>query len=422
MDRTRVVITGLGPVTNLGIGLKEYLNGLMGGVPRVKPIPESFLQAYSYKSRFYSPLPEINLEKFGLNSTFEKIHQQGDRMVLAGIKLALEDAGFDLSQGRNGSWSFDGNTHTDLILGTGIGSLQEAFIANMAHTHQDNSQQETLIGRKIRMNRMVIPMTMPSAAPAWASIIFGLGGASFSLNASCASGTIAIGEAFLRIQSGQSSRVIAGGMENLRDGFGGIMRGFDQIGTLTRNEDGVPKPFTESRSGFLFSEGAAGLLVLEEYDSAIKRNARIYGEILSYRNISEAYSIVQIDPSGEGIRRLLSPLVDEFPLDIVNVHGTGTQANDSAEANVLNELFGEKLPQIQLTKGLLGHTIGASGALEAITLVNSLYTGLSHPQYAEGPFAGIPLTTEQTSGDFHYGLSHSFGFGGHNAALVMRKL
>lgn len=422
MSDFRVVVTGTAPVTTIGTGNLNYLAARERRTLAVQPIPAYFQATAPFKSTHYIPLPTVDLDALGLASVFQKTQQAGDHMALAGIKLALDDAGIALTPLGGGRWAFEGSETTDLILGTGIASLRAAMKANLAHVYPDNRAIEALIGEKIRVDRMVIPMTMPSAAAAWASMAFSLGGAAFTLNASCASGTLAIGEAYWRIRSGASRRVITGGFEDLSDGFGGIMRGFDLLGALTRNADGDPRCFSADRSGFLFAEGGAGILVLEEREAALSRGARIYAEIVDSRTISEAHSIVQIDPSGQGIRRLLEPLVSAYPIDLVSPHATGTAANDSLEALSLGQLFeGRPQPVLQLSKGVLGHTIGASGALEAIDVVHSLFSGTSPGNRAERSFEGWNLNQESVSRPFEYGLSHSFGFGGHNSAVVFRR-
>jgi 3-oxoacyl-[acyl-carrier-protein] synthase II len=422
-ENYRVVITGAAPISAIGTGWDAFHQGLLRSPHHWVEVPSHWEKTYRYKSRFYSPLPPVDLNAHGMHSPFLRSMMDGDRMVLLGIKLALEQAGYLLEPQQGGRFAFEGNQVTDLILGTGIASLKAAMKANLAHTDSVAEGMETELGEKIRVDRMVVPMTMPSAAAAWGAQFFGLQGSAFTLNASCASGTIAIGEAFLRIQKGLSQRVITGGFEDLQDGFGGIMRGFDQIGTLTKNPKGCPEVFTPGRSGFLFSQGGAGILVLEERQSALDRGARILGEILDYRQINEAHSIVQVDPSGDGIRRLLDPLIKGFRIDLISPHATGTLANDLIESQVLAEFFsnenGQK-PEILYTKGLLGHTIGASGALEVIHLLQRFHhTDLQAPALP-GALEGWDNQNTLRK-DPQRALSHSFGFGGHNAALAIGK-
>jgi 3-oxoacyl-[acyl-carrier-protein] synthase II len=412
-DRRRVVVTGFAPVTNLGIGADNFFSGLQKAEPVLEPVPERWEKKYSYKSRFFSPLPEFEIKDYGLHSNFASIQTRADKMVLLGAKLALEHAGVELESLGNGQWSFQGSEDCDILLGTGIASLKTAMKSFMAHVQDDLSQVQEAVQEKVRVNRMVVPMTMVSSPAAWAAKVFSIGGAVHTINASCASGTIALGEAFLRIASGNSKMVLSGGYENLQDGFGGIMRGFDMLGALTCSEDGHPRPYTHERSGFLFSEGAAGIIILEEMEHAQARGAEIYAEIVNYRQVNEHHSIVQIDPSGDGIRRLLKPLAEAYHIDAVNVHGTGTQANDAIESELLQEIF-PHLPPVQLGKSSLGHSIAASGALEIIQLIGGIKEGIVNQ--------GAPLYPGNDCPIVSTALSQSFGFGGHNAALVVRSL
>ncbi|MCK4679384.1 MAG: beta-ketoacyl-[acyl-carrier-protein] synthase II, partial [Bacteroidales bacterium] len=202
------------------------------------------------------------------------------------------------------------------------------------------------------------------------------------------------------------------------------MRGFDSLGTLTKSEDGLPRPFSKKRSGFLFAEGGGGILILEELESALKRGADIYAEIIDYESCSDAYSLVQIDKSGSQIKSMLSKLIKGRKIDYFNTHGTGTILNDGVEARVIQSLFGEESnqPVINSTKGMLGHSIGASGAIEAIVSALSVKNSTIHANVTEDPIDNLNLPSRNIHKQIHLALSSSYGFGGHNAAILFKKL
>jgi 3-oxoacyl-[acyl-carrier-protein] synthase II len=270
---------------------------------------------------------------------------------------------------------------------------------------------------------MVIPNPMPNSRAAWVSICFGLSGSCHTVNASCASGTYAIGEAFRRIKDGYDSLLLAGGVESFQDADGFMMRGFDVLGVMTQSADGLPRPFSRKRSGFLFAEGGACVLVLEELQHALRRGAKIFAEIADFRANSDASSIVQMDSTGTAIVRLLHELSDGRKIDYLNTHGTGTVANDQIEANAIRTVFGGPAdnPWINSTKGILGHTLGASGAFEAAVTALSLDRGTVHGNLTDDPLAELNLPLENVAGRIENALSVSYGFGGHNGGLLFSR-
>ncbi|MCK5838909.1 MAG: hypothetical protein KAG99_03625, partial [Bacteroidales bacterium] len=287
----RVVITGLGPVTSIGAGKQEFWKNLLDSRIKLCKIPEQFKKNYKFHSEFYIPFPEIDIADYDFPTKYEALMEETSKLAVVGAKLALEDAGIALTDERiykNGM----------VLLGIGFCSRKAGFQAFASHTLGVNSELLSDYGLSARYNRMVIPSIMPNSAASWISILCGIQGPNYTINASCASGTYAIGEAYRNIKNGLADFVITGGIECLQDNSGTIMRGFDSLGTLTKSEDGLPRPFSKKRSGFLFSEGGGGILILEELESALKRGADIYAEIIGYESCSDAYSLVQIDESG----------------------------------------------------------------------------------------------------------------------------
>lgn len=399
--KRRVAITGIGPVSAIGIGRDEFFSRLWAGQTNRHRIPPSLCPTYSYKTGFFSPFPVFSVSDF-IPTRFEAIMENPAKAAVVAACLAVRDA--DLTE-------WDGAA---VILGVGMGALNTAFSSFTAHVNGPTVS---------RFNRMVIPMHMSNAPAAWVSILLGIHGPSFTINASCASGTVAIGEAFRRIADGHSEVVLAGGTECLQDSSGAIMRGFDALGALTGSPDGLPRPFSQERSGFLFSEGGACILVLEEWTRACSRGATIYAEIAGYSTLSEAHSIVQMDESGSGVLRLLMQIRDGQRIDYLNAHGTGTVQNDQIEAQAIQNVFGhrQEQPFINSTKGLLGHTVGASGALEAAVAAFSLKNQTIHGFPTGTPLADLNLVTESCPAAIATAISLSFGFGGHNAGLLLRR-
>ncbi|HUI92463.1 MAG TPA: beta-ketoacyl-[acyl-carrier-protein] synthase family protein [Chitinivibrionales bacterium] len=419
----RVVITGMGPVTSIGIGKDAFWRSLLRKGIVVSPVPEAFERTCQLHSRWYAPLPAVSLGDYGMDFHFASAMQPEDRMAVAGAKLALDDAGFPLERTGAGLAVKDLGS-CSVLIGTGLSGLQSAFESYLAHRLPQELLDRLAVQKRIKFNRMVIPATMPNSPAAWVSICFGVHGQSATINASCASGTCAVGEAFRRIRDGYDDTVLCGGVENLRDESGAIMRGFDILGTLTKSKDGPPRPFSKNRSGFLFAEGAACLLVMEALERARSRKARVYAEVLDYRACSDAANIVQIEKEGRQIARMLAEISRGRHIDYLNAHGTGTEPNDDVEARAVASVFGARAeqPLVNSTKGILGHTLGASGALEAAVTALSLTQGVVHGNLTDDPVEGLNLPLEPVTRPIRTALTVSYGFGGHNAALLLGKV
>ncbi|MCK4360725.1 MAG: beta-ketoacyl-[acyl-carrier-protein] synthase family protein [Bacteroidales bacterium] len=421
-SKKRVVITGIGPVTSVGIGKDEFWNSLLSKKMNVCKIPERFEKSYSFKSKFYVPFPEISLKDFGIPSKYNVIMEETSKLSVIGTELALKDAGFKMK--KNEVSGYECLKDAVVILGMGICSLKAGFNAFASHTFYDTPDLLEKFDISPKYNRMVIPLIMPDSAASWVTILYNINGANFTLNTSCASGTYAVGEAFRRIRDGYAGMAITGGVECLMDNSGTIMRGFDTLGTLTKSENGIPMPFSKKRSGFLFSEGAGCILLLEELESAQQRGADIYAEIINYECSSDAYNIVQIEKSGALIKKLLNKIIGTNKIDYFNTHGTATLLNDEVEYNIIKEVFGNKSnqPVINSTKGILGHSIGASGAIEVAVTALSIKNSKVHANVSEDTFEDMNLADEAIDTNIDYALTASYGFGGHNAAILLKKL
>jgi len=458
--KRRVVITGLGPATAIGIGKKDFSAGLYGLKPCIAEIPSSYEHNYKFKSRYFVPKPEFTLTDIGIHKSVEGMMEESSRLSVLCTKLALEDAGFQISNTEK-YLQVEGLENCGIIIGTGMSSLQtalESYAAHIAGTDKSAAESDCRSGsnlnsnsnpnsnsnsnpnpnpnpnlnpnlnpnpnpNKPHFNRMVIPKLMTNAPAAWISILFGLKGFSYTLNTACASGSYAIGEAYETILSGRCDVILAGGVEVLAEKHGAIMRGFDMLSALTRAKDGRPLPFSRQRSGFLFNEGAGCVLVLEELARARKRGAGIYAEIVGYEACSDAYSIVQMDPSGDSITSLFQKITGGIKVDYLNAHGTATIANDDIEAKVIQWIFGAAgaQPYINSTKGILGHSIGASGAIEVAVVALSIKKSRIHGNITTDPLENLNLPLETLTAPIDYALSASYGFGGHNALILLKR-
>jgi len=414
--KRRVVITGIGPVTSVGIGKADFWDNILSGVkPEIRRVPDNQTKT---KSQAYIPFPEFNITDYGIPQYYDFL-QPEDKLAIIGAKLALEDAGFTITS-NNKKFIVSGETEIATIIGTGFTGFETAFHSYLAHLGIDYSYSQN---KRASFNRMVIPLLMNNSPAAWISILFGLKGESYTTSASCASGTYGVGEAYRKIADGYYDVVVSGGVENMQDDSFIILRGFDVLGALTKSETGDPQPFSENRSGFLFAEGGGCILVLEELSHAKKRKANIYAEILNYYSNSDAFNIVHIEPNGEQILNLLNNLIGNEKIDYLNTHGTATITNDEIEAKIIIEYFGDakNQPFLNSTKGILGHTIGGSGAIEAAVTALSIYTNKIHKNNADNPIKNLNLATETLEKHIERAVSVSYGFGGHNAGLLFGK-
>ena len=277
-------------------------------------------------------------------------------------------------------------------------------------------------------NPFSVAMAMPNGTAAVLGIRYGIRGRNAVNAGACAAGTIAVGHALRAIQSGEVNFALAGGVEYLVDPLGGAFRSFDVVQALVRAGDTparANRPFDAARSGFLFAEGGGAVLVVEEREHALRRNAPIVAELAGYAETFDAYSVMMPEPSGVQVERMIRMALadagmEPADIDYVNAHGTGTVVNDALEATVLNRVFGER-PLVNSTKGLIGHTIGASGAIEAAVAALSIRDQTTHPcANLDNPIPGLRYVRESGPFPIRAALSESFAFGGHNAAVVLK--
>lgn len=423
MTKNRVVITGIGSYINAGKGKEVLWDTVVNNKFIVSRIPESFEKNHSFNSKFYVPFPEFEFKETGMHSKYERITDNTSRLAIICAKNALEDAGYNLSSKDDIPFFNDNLSSASVILGIGMCGMKSSFEIFLSHTLSHNQQVIQELQLNSHFNRMIVPMIMPNSITSWISILFGMHGANFTVNTACSSGNYAIGEAYRKIKDGYNEIVIAGGIENFEDNTGTIMRGFDSLGALTKSTDGKPMPFSKQRSGFLFSEGAGCILVLEEYQRAVKRNAPIYAEIGGFESNSDAKNIVLMDEKGIDISSIIQKFYQENTIDYINSHGTGTMLNDEIESKIIKNIFGSKShqPLINSTKGILGHTIGASAAIEAAICAMSVQRNVVHANLSFDNIEDLNIAETTTNKKINTALSLSYGFGGHNSGLLLKK-
>lgn len=449
----RVVVTGAGIVSSVGIGIDEFWRNCLQGVSVAAPIPERWLRYTDTHSRIWSPLPNFDPETFGI-SRIERLQLDPVSMLAIGAaREAVERAGLDITPGEGRSRNFILSgvepARTGVYLGTGIGGAQTFLHSHAYHINQRanatlktyaekcNSPEDhetledilTLIAPGPRYNPFVVPMLMPNAPSAAVGIKFSLTGPNVTFCVACASSTVAIGNAYRAVRDNYVDMAITGGSEYLHDAHGHIFRIFDVPGTLVRDcadPQTANRPFDEKRSGFLFAEGGAAALVIEELGHAQQRGASIIAELVGYSESFDAHSMMSLAPEARQIERMIRAAMDDAHLtsddvDYINAHGTGTKNNDAIEANVIGRVFGKSV-RINSTKSLIGHTIGASGAIEALVTALTLRDGTTHVcNNLDTPILDLNFVRSVENFNPHVGISQSFAFGGHNAALVLRK-
>jgi len=414
MKRRRVVITGLGCITALAESVDGLFAALCEGKSGVSTI-ESF-DTSTYPVKFGGEIGTFDVTKY-------IDHREGRRMdrfsqfAIAAAIQAVEDSALDLSK--------EDVHRVGAIVGTGIGGIKEI-----------EDQHIRLLNKGIRqVSPFTVPKLMANAASGNIAIRYGLKGPNFAVTSACASGNHAIGEASCNIIAGRSDIVITGGAEAALTPIG--LASFCAARSLsTRNDNPTiaSRPFDKDRDGFILSEGA-GILVLEEYEHAKKRNANIYAELLGYSATDDGYHITAPLPQGNGAAKamelaLIDAGVEKEKVDYINAHGTGTELNDIAESIAIKSVFGGSAYKIQVssTKSCLGHLLGASGAVELIVCIKVINESVIPPTInLENPdercdlkMDYVPLQARQAN--VNIAMSNSFGFGGHNACLVVGKV
>ena len=449
----RVVVTGLGVVSTLGHELETFWQACLDGTSVIAPIPEHWHNYAEFRSNIWSPLGSIDFEAMGFSRMERMQFDPVTLLAAAASGQALQHAGLDTETANQRGNTFKvvgiDKHRSGVFMGTGVGGVS-SFMLNHAHhvlsesrtklekfrsklSESDQQELSSVLERMAhspRFNPFAVSMLMPNAVAAYTGIKYSMAGENSTTTVACASSTVAIGKAWEAIANGRLDHALAGGSEFLSDTHGSIFQGFDACKTLARNCDppgSANRPFDEDRSGFLFSEGGAAMLMLENAETAKARGATPLASIDGYGESFDASSMMIPAPGGEAIEAMLNQLLSDSQrsaqdIDYINAHGTSTQGNDACEAEVIGRVFGNQV-LVNSSKSLLGHTLGASGALEALVTVLSLRDQKIHRSLnLENPIADLNFVTSTTSSEIRNAISQSFGFGGHNAAIMLSRL
>ena len=412
--RRRVVVTGLGAVTPIGTGVDRFWRSLVKGVSGVDRIrsfdPDEFNLTVKIAAQVkdFDPLEFMDKKEASRLSVFIQY-------AVAAVEEAIKDSGIKEA-------GYD-PLRVGVIIGTGIGGL--------ADIEREHSVLLNKGGR--RVSPFFIPYGISNMASGYVAIRHGFKGPNYCVVSACATGNHAIGDAFRMIQAGDIDAAIAGGTEAAITPLG--VAGFAVMKALsTRNEEPqkASRPFDKERDGFVMGEGA-GILVLEEYEHAKARGAKIYAELVGYAATDDAYHITAPHECGEGAYECMKLALEDAGLnpeevDYINAHGTSTPLNDKVETMAIKQLFKDHAYRLKVSsnKSMIGHLLGAAGAVEAVASVKTIETGVIPPTInLENPDPECDLDYVPNSAveaDVRVVLSNSFGFGGTNACLVFKKV
>ena len=415
MELRRVVVTGLGALTPIGNNIQEYWDGLINGVSGAAPI--TYFDASKFKTQFACELKNFNVEEFIDRKEARKMDRYAQYAVVSSTE-AMNDANFDMEK-------LD-KDRAGVIWGSGIGGLETFQIEVLNFAAGDGTP---------KFNPFFIPKMIGDIACGHISIKYGFRGPNFGTVSACASSTNAIIDAFNYIRLGHADVMVTGGSEAAVTIAG--MGGFNAMHALsTRNDDPktASRPMDKDRDGFVLGEGA-GALILEEYEHAVARGAKIYCEIGGGGMSADAYHITAPHPEGLGARNVMLNCLRDAGLqptavDGVNMHGTSTPLGDLAESKAIEQVFGDHAYTMNLnsTKSMTGHLLGAAGAIETISSILSLKYGIIPPTINHftddeniDPKLNFTFNKAQKR-DVKVLMSNTFGFGGHNACVLVKKL
>ena len=409
----RVVVTGIGLVTPLGIGTDLTWSGLVEGKSGIAPITQ--FDATEYDCRIAGEVPDFE-PKDWMDRQQARRFDRFVQLALAASKMAARDAGFEDG--------IDEETApaAGVIIGSGIGGLP------MIEATYDKLKERG----PSKVTPFFIPGVIVNMAAGLVSIEYGLKGPNSATCTACSTGSHAVGEAFRLVQHGKADLMVAGGTDAVVCPLG--IAGFASMKALsTRNDDpqGASRPWDEGRDGFVMGEGA-GILVLEEMERAKARGATIYAEVKGYGMSADAYHVSAPHETGDGARRVMQAALDDAGLnpddiDYVNAHGTSTPLGDRIETEAVKATFGAHASKLMVssTKSMIGHLLGAAGGVEAAVSALSVHHGVVHPtRNLEKPGEGcdldyVPGSSREVA--VRNALSNSFGFGGTNAALIFGR-
>ena len=410
--KNRVVITGIGPVTPIGIGKENFFESLKAGKNGIDRITN--FDPTGYTCQIAGEVKDFNAEDFIDKKEIKRMDKYA-QFAFAAAKLALEDSKLDLSK-------ID-RERAGVFVGNGIGGMETLH----------NQYEKLFLKGASKVSPFFIPMVIANMAAGQIAIAFGIHGPTESIVTACASGTNAIGDAFFAIQNGEVDYMFAGGTEAAVSPAG--VAGFAIMKALCTDHNDDPahasRPFDKNRSGFIMGEGA-GFILLEKLEIAKARNAHIYAEIIGYSRNNDAYHITTPAPGGEYAAKCMQLALENAginpeDMDYINAHGTSTHFNDAGETLAIKSVFGEHAYKLAVssTKSMTGHMLGAAGGMEAIATALAIDNGIIPPTINyETPDEGLDLDyvpNKSRAAEINIAMSNSFGFGGHNACLVFKK-
>ena len=408
MELKRVVVTGLGAVTPIGNNVDDFWTSVKAGKIGFDHITK--FDTTDYKCHIAAELKDFNPQDF-MDRKAAKRMEPFSQYAVAAAKQAIDDSGLDIEK--------EDPYMVGCAIGSGIGSLQA----------MERETQKLYEKGPNRVNPLLVPLMICNMAAGNVSIQFGLKGKSINDVTACATGTNTIGEAYRSIQYGEADVMVAGGTEGSVCPIG--IAGFTALTALSTVDDPTKcsLPFDKNRSGFVMGEGA-GVVILEELEHAKARGAKIYAEVVGYGCSSDAYHITSPQEDGAGAARAMTNAMSDAgvtPADVkyINAHGTGTHHNDLFETRAIKLAFGDEAANLKInsTKSMIGHLLGAAGAVEFITCVKEIQDGFIHKTVGyETPDEEIDLNYCKDSYEepVEYALSNSLGFGGHNASILLK--
>ena len=415
MELKRVVVTGLGALTPIGNNINEYWEGLINGKSGAAPI--TYFDASKFKTQFACEVKNFNVTDFIDRKEARRLDKFAQYALVASDE-AIVDSGLDLEKVNK--------DRVGVIWGAGIGGLE---------TFQKEVENFTNGNGTPRFNPFFIPKMIADIAPGHISIKYGFRGPNFTTVSACASSANAMIDALNYIRLGKADIIVSGGSEAAVTHAG--IGGFNAMHALsTRNDspETASRPFDANRDGFVLGEGA-GALILEEYEHAKARGAKIYAELSGGGLSADAHHMTAPHPEGLGALNVMKYCIEDAGLtindiDAINMHGTSTPLGDIAESKAIVELFGEQAYNLNInsTKSMTGHLLGAAGAIEAIASVLSIKHGIvpptiNHETQDENIDQKLNLTLNKAQErDIKVAMSNTFGFGGHNACVLFKKL
>lgn len=411
MSERRVVITGIGALTPLGKSAPDFWDGLKAGKSGARLIDR--FDTSDLATKFAAQIEDYNPADYFERKDARRLDLVAQYAIIA-AKQALDDSEIDIED--------INKDRVAVIVGTGIGGMK-TFYDSSIELHERGARA---------VSPFFIPMLIPDLVSGQISIRHGFRGPNFCAVSACATGSHNIGIAYDTIRYGQSDYALTGGTEAPITRIG--VAGFNLIKAMsTRNDnpESASRPFDIDRDGFVLGEGS-GIFFLEELETAKQRGARIYGEIVGYGYSGDAYHITAPDPEGGGVQLAMNTAlkaagISPEDVDHINMHGTSTPLGDIAETNSIKKVFGDHAYKINLnsTKSMTGHTLGAAGAIESIASLLSIYHGEIPPTINidnQDPECDLNYTANKSViREVKYALNNAFGFGGHNSSLVFKK-